>query len=54
MKRWIRIIIVTIFAFAAIILVLIQFTQTRRTVKINDNMFNIGVSNATLFPLSES
>lgn len=46
MKRWIRIIIVTIFAFAAIILVLIQFTQTRRTVKINDNMFNIGVSNA--------
>lgn len=46
MKRWIRVIIITIFAFAAICLVFIQFTQTRRTVSINDNMFNIGVSNA--------
>ena len=46
MKRWIRIFIITIFAFAAISLVLIQFTQTRRTVSINDNMFNIGVTNA--------
>lgn len=46
MKRWIRIFIITIFAFAAISLVFIQFTQTRRTVSINDNMFNIGVTNA--------
>lgn len=46
MKRWIRVFIITIFAFAAISLVFIQFTQTRRTVSINDNMFNIGVTNA--------
>lgn len=46
MKRWIRIFTITIFAFAAISLVFIQFTQTRRTVSINDNMFNIGVTNA--------
>ena len=46
MKRWIRIFTINIFAFAAISLVLIQFTQTRRTVSINDNMFNIGVTHA--------
>ncbi len=46
MKRWIRVFTISIFAFAAISLVFIQFTQTRRTVSINDNMFNIGVTNA--------
>ena len=40
MKRWIRVIIITVFAFAAICLVLIQYTQTRRTVPIN---FNVSV-----------
>lgn len=46
MKRWIRIFIISVFAIAAVSLVLIQFYQTRRTFSINDNMFNIGVSNA--------
>ena len=46
MKRWIRVFIISGFAFAAVFLVVIQFFQTRRTVSINDNMFNIGVSHA--------
>ena len=46
MKRWIRIFIISVFAIAAVSLVLIQFYQTRRTFSINDNMFNIGVGNA--------
>lgn len=46
MKRWIRIFIISIFAIAAVSLVVIQFYQTRRTFSINDNMFNIGVGNA--------
>lgn len=46
MKRWIRIFIISVFAIAAVSLVVIQFYQTRRTFSINDNMFNIGVGNA--------
>lgn len=46
MKRWIRILTITVFAIAAVSLVLVQFYQTRRTFSINDNMFNIGVGNA--------
>ena len=46
MKRWIRIFIISVFAIAAVSLVVIQFSQMRRTFSINDNMFNIGVGNA--------
>lgn len=46
MKRWIRIFIISVFAIAAVSLVVIQFLQTRRTFSINDNMFNVGVGNA--------
>ncbi|MGX8713165.1 MAG: sensor histidine kinase [bacterium] len=46
MKRWFRVFTMSLFAVAAIGLVLMQFFQTRRTFSINDNMFNIGVSNA--------
>ena len=46
MKRWFRIFIISVFTIAAVSLVVIQLYQTRRTFSINDNMFNIGVSNA--------
>lgn len=46
MKRWFRVVIISIFAIAAVSLVVIQFVQTRRTFSISDNMFNVGVSNA--------
>ena len=38
MKRWIRVFIISGFAFAAVFLVVIQFFQTRRTVSINDKV----------------
>jgi two-component system phosphate regulon sensor histidine kinase PhoR len=46
MKRWIRIILISVFTLAAVSLVLIQVYQTRRSFSVNDNMFNVGVSNA--------
>ena len=46
MKRWFRVFIISVFALAAVSLVVIQFVQTRRTFSISDNMFNVGVSNA--------
>lgn len=46
MKRWIRAIVITVFALAAGSLVIIQFFQTRRTFSINDNMFSVAVGNA--------
>ena len=46
MKRWFRVIIISIFALAAVSLVVIQFIQTRRTFSISDNMFNVSVNNA--------
>ena len=46
MKRWFRVIIISIFALAAVSLVIIQFVQTRRTFSISDNMFNVSVSTA--------
>lgn len=46
MKRWFRVIIITVFAIAAVSLVVIQLVQTRRTFSMNDNMFNVSVNNA--------
>ncbi len=46
MKRWFRVFVVSLFAVAAVSLVVIQFYQTRRTFSINDNMFNVGVNHA--------
>ena len=46
MKRWFRVFIISIFALAAVSLVVIQFVQMRRTFSISDNMFNVSVSNA--------
>lgn len=46
MKRWFRVFIISIFALAAVSLVVIQFIQTRRTYSISDNMFNVSVSSA--------
>ena len=36
----------TIFALAAIGLVIIQITQTKQSAKMSDNLFNISVNNA--------
>lgn len=46
MKRWFRVFVISIFALAAVSLVVIQFVQTRRTFSISDNMFNVSVSSA--------
>ena len=46
MKRWFRVVIISIFALAAMSLVVIQLVQTRRTFSINDNMFSVSVSTA--------
>lgn len=46
MKRWFRVIIISLFSLAAVSLVVIQMVQTRRTYSISDNMFNVSVSSA--------
>ena len=46
MKRWFRAFIVSVFAIAAVSLVVIQLVQTRRTFSISDNMFSVSVGNA--------
>ena len=46
MKRWFRVIVISIFALAAVSLVVIQFVQTCRTFSISDNMFNVSVTTA--------
>jgi two-component system phosphate regulon sensor histidine kinase PhoR len=46
MKRWFRLFIVSVFAIAAVSLVVIQLIQTQRTFSISDNMFNVSVNNA--------
>ncbi len=46
MKRWFRTLTITVFALAAVSLIVIQFVQTRRTFSISDNMFNVSVNNA--------
>ena len=46
MKRWFRIVVIYLFALAAISLVVIQMVQARRTFSISDNMFNVSVSSA--------
>ena len=46
MKRWFRTLVISVFALAAVSLVVVQFVQTRRTFSISDNMFNVSVGNA--------
>ena len=46
MKRRFLILLSTIFALAAIGLVIIQITQTKQSAKMSDNLFNISVNNA--------
>ena len=46
MKRWFRVILITLFTLAAVSLVVIQLIQTRRTFSISDSMFNVSVSSA--------
>lgn len=46
MKRWFITVLITLFAGAAVSLVVIQLVQTRRTYSISDNMFNVSVSTA--------
>jgi len=46
MKRRILILFSTLFALAAIGLVIIQISQTQRSAKMSDNLFNISVNNA--------
>lgn len=46
MKRHLLILLSTTFAIAAISLVIIQISQTRKSAKMSDNLFNISVSNA--------
>ena len=46
MKRWFRVILISMFSLAAVSLVVIQLVQTRRTFSISDNMFNVSVTSA--------
>lgn len=46
MKRRLSSFVITVFALAAVSLLIIQFVQTRRTFSISDNMFNVSVNNA--------
>lgn len=46
MKRHFLLLLSTIFAIAAISLVIIQISQTKKSVKISENLFNISVNNA--------
>lgn len=46
MKRWFSVIVISIFALAAVSLVVIQLVQARRTFSISDNMFNVSISTA--------
>lgn len=46
MKRWFRVVIISIFAIAAVSLVVILLVQTRRTLSNSDNMFSVSVGNA--------
>ena len=46
MKRHLLILLSTIFAIASISLVIIQISQTRKSAKISENLFNISVNNA--------
>ena len=46
MKRHFLLLLSTIFALAAISLVIIQISQTKKSVKISENLFNISVNNA--------
>lgn len=46
MKRHLLILLSTIFAIASISLVIIQISQTKKSAKISENLFNISVNNA--------
>ena len=46
MKRHLLILLSTIFAIASITLVIIQITQTKKSAKMSENLFNISVNNA--------
>ena len=46
MKRRFLILLSTLFALAAISLVILQVVQTKRSAEISDNLFNISVNNA--------
>lgn len=46
MKRRFLVLLSTLFALAAISLVIIQVVQTKRSIQISDNLFNISVNNA--------
>ena len=46
MKRHFLLLLSTIFALAAISLIIIQISQTKKSVKISENLFNISVNNA--------
>ena len=46
MKRIFWIVLITLFMLAAASLLVVQYTQMRRTVEVSDNLFNISVNNA--------
>ncbi|MBQ6097451.1 MAG: hypothetical protein IJK99_06850, partial [Bacteroidales bacterium] len=46
MKKIFWITLITLFSLAAASLLVVQYTQMRRTVEVSDNLFNISVNNA--------
>ena len=46
MKKIFWISLITLFTLAAASLLVVQYTQMRRTVEVSDNLFNISVNNA--------
>ena len=46
MKKIFWIVLITLFSLAAASLLIVQYTQMRRTVEVSDNLFNISVNNA--------
>ena len=46
MKKIFWIVLITLFSLAAASLLVVQYTQMRRTVEVSDNLFNISVNNA--------
>ena len=46
MKRWLQVVLISLFSLAAISLVVLQLVQTQRTFSVNDNMFSVSVSTA--------
>ncbi len=46
MKKFVWVILVSLFTIATSVLVVVQYVQMRRTVTVSDNLFNISVNNA--------